>query len=87
MSEPFDHGRDAPGAHLERFAELRRDLDGTKRGFPVGIAAVGVLGKLISDEQLAAQFDRLIQQVTGAIEDAREAAPVSTFFQVLSSPF
>jgi len=47
----------------------------------------GVLGRLISDEELGQKLDRLISQVTGAIEDARESAPVSTLFQVVTAPF
>ena len=47
----------------------------------------GMLGRLISDEELGEKLDRLLSQVTGAIEDARESAPVSTFFQVIAATF
>ena len=47
----------------------------------------GLLGKLINDEEFAAKFERLVDQFSRAVEDAREAAPVGTFFQVLSAPF
>lgn len=47
----------------------------------------GMLGRLINDKELGDKFGELITQVTGAVEDAREAAPVSTFFQVIAAPF
>ena len=47
----------------------------------------GLLSKLINDPILGQQLDRLFSQVTGALEDAREAAPMGTFFQVLAGPF
>jgi len=47
----------------------------------------GVLGKLITDKEMGERLDRVFGQVIRAIEDAREAAPVSTFFQVFSGAF
>lgn len=47
----------------------------------------GLLARLINDEELGEQFERILNQVSRAIEDAREAAPVGTFFQVLSGAF
>ena len=47
----------------------------------------GLLGKLLADETMADQFQRLLNQLSRAVEDAREAAPVGTFFQVLAAPF
>jgi len=44
----------------------------------------GLLGKLMNDEDLAEQFSRVLRQVARAIEDAREAAPIGTFVQVLA---
>jgi len=46
-----------------------------------------VLGKLIADKDMGERLERVFGQVTRAIEDAREAAPVSTFFQVFSGAF
>ena len=46
-----------------------------------------VLGKLITDKEMGERLDRMFGQVIRAIEDAREAAPVSTFFQVFSGAF
>ncbi|HIE71993.1 MAG TPA: hypothetical protein EYP98_18435 [Planctomycetes bacterium] len=43
----------------------------------------GLLGALINDENLAIRFRRILTQVSRAIEDAREAAPISNFIQVL----
>ncbi len=47
----------------------------------------GVLGKLIQDKEMGERLDRMLTQVIRAIEDAREAAPVSTFFQVFAGAF
>ncbi|MFT4512332.1 MAG: phospholipid/cholesterol/gamma-HCH transport system substrate-binding protein [Planctomycetota bacterium] len=47
----------------------------------------GLLGALINDEQLAVRFRRILTQVSRAIEDAREAAPISNFMQVLLGAF
>lgn len=47
----------------------------------------GLLGRLINDPAIAEQFDRILNQVSRAIEDAREAAPVSTFFSVITGAF
>jgi len=47
----------------------------------------GLLAKLINDPEMAEGLNRVINQVAGAIEDTREAAPVGTFFQVLATPF
>ncbi|MEM7202772.1 MAG: MlaD family protein [Planctomycetota bacterium] len=47
----------------------------------------GLLATLINDADLGRELTRLFGQVTGAIEDAREAAPVGTFFQVIAAPF
>ena len=47
----------------------------------------GLLPKLVNDPALGEKLERVLNQVARAIEDAREAAPVSTFFQVLSGPF
>ncbi len=47
----------------------------------------GMFGRLVNDEQLVARLERVLDQVAGAIEDAREAAPIGTFFQVLAAPF
>ena len=47
----------------------------------------GMLGKLINDPELGEQFGRFFNQLARAVEDAREAAPIGTFFQVLAAPF
>lgn len=50
-------------------------------------AGQGVLGRLVFDDRMADQLERVLNQVSRAIEDAREAAPVATFFTVLSGAF
>lgn len=47
----------------------------------------GLAGRLIYDEELGEQFSRMLLQVARAIEDAREAAPIGSFFQVISGAF
>jgi hypothetical protein len=47
----------------------------------------GLLAKLLNDERMADQFGRILNQISRAIEDARESAPLGTFFQVLSGAF
>ena len=47
----------------------------------------GLLGALINEEDLAVRFRRILTQVSRAIEDAREAAPISNFVQVLFGAF
>lgn len=47
----------------------------------------GLMARLLNDPELGRQLTRLFKQIAGAIEDAREAAPVGTFFQVLTAPF
>jgi len=47
----------------------------------------GALGRLINDEDMGRRLDSMIRQVSRAIEDSREAAPIGTFFQVFSGAF
>lgn len=50
-------------------------------------AGEGTLGKLIRDDSVYVQFNLVLRQISRALEDAREAAPISTFITVLSSSF
>ena len=47
----------------------------------------GLIGALINDEDLALRFRRILTQVSRALEDAREAAPIGNFVQVLLGTF
>jgi ABC-type transporter Mla subunit MlaD len=47
----------------------------------------GLLGVLINDKDVAVRFRRILTQVSRAIEDAREAAPIGNFIQVLIGAF
>jgi len=47
----------------------------------------GLIGALINDEDITIRFRRILNQVSRAIEDAREAAPISNFVQVLLGTF
>ncbi len=47
----------------------------------------GLVSRLVYDDELGEEFSRVLNQVSRAIEDAREAAPVSTFFQVFSGAY
>jgi len=46
-----------------------------------------LLGILISDKDVGIRFRRIITQVSRALEDAREAAPIGNFIQVLLGVF
>lgn len=47
----------------------------------------GLLARLVNDEDWGRRFGLILGQVQRAIEDAREAAPVGTFLQVLTGFF
>jgi ABC-type transporter Mla subunit MlaD len=47
----------------------------------------GLLARLNNDPDWGRRFGQILGQVSRAIEDAREAAPVGTFFQVLTGFF
>lgn len=71
-------------ATRDRFASFVADLSDISTSIRAGN---GLAGRLIYDEELGEQFSRMLNQVSRAIEDAREAAPVGTFFQVISGAF
>lgn len=50
-------------------------------------AKEGLLGVLINDSDLGTRFRRIMVQVSRALEDAREAAPIGNFLQVLFGAF
>ena len=47
----------------------------------------GSLGRLIMDDRLILRLERLLNQFSRTLEDAREAAPIGTFFQVFGGAF
>jgi ABC-type transporter Mla subunit MlaD len=47
----------------------------------------GVLGVLINDEDLGIRLRRIFNQISRALEDARESAPIGNFVQVLLGTF
>jgi ABC-type transporter Mla subunit MlaD len=47
----------------------------------------GLVSRMIYEEDLGEQFARILNQISRAIEDVREAAPVSTFFTVFTGAF
>ncbi|MCR9247604.1 MAG: MlaD family protein [bacterium] len=49
--------------------------------------AEGALGILINDKDVGVRLRRIFTQVSRALEDAREAAPISSFVQVLLGVF
>ena len=69
--------RDRVGKFLENIAAISEGLR----------SGNGLLARLINDRDLGERFDRIFIQVSRALEDAREAAPVGTIIQVLSGVF
>ena len=61
-------------------ANLRQVSDQLTRGD-------GLIGMLLNDKDVAVRFRRIMTQVSRAIEDAREAAPIGNFIQVLLGTF
>jgi phospholipid/cholesterol/gamma-HCH transport system substrate-binding protein len=47
----------------------------------------GMLGVLLNDEDLGVRFRRIMTQISRALEDAREAAPIANFVTVLIGAF
>ena len=47
----------------------------------------GIANRVVYDEDMGEQLERILNQVSRAIEDAREAAPIGTFFTVFSGAF
>lgn len=47
----------------------------------------GLLATLLNDRELAVRLRRIFTQVSRALEDAREAAPIGNFVQVLTGAF
>jgi len=67
--------------HLSNFVADLVDMSSSVR------ESRGLLGRIIYDEELGEQFTRMLSQVSRAIEDAREAAPIGSFFQVVTGAF
>jgi phospholipid/cholesterol/gamma-HCH transport system substrate-binding protein len=45
----------------------------------------GTVGRLIMDDTVIRKLERLVGQFSRTLEDAREAAPIGTFFQVFGA--
>ena len=43
----------------------------------------GTIGKLLYEDELYAELERAIRVLTGSLEEAREAAPISTFLNTV----
>jgi phospholipid/cholesterol/gamma-HCH transport system substrate-binding protein len=71
--------------------QLRDDLKGVVASFRSVAQKIddgkGMLGVLINDEDMAIRLRRILTQVSRALEDAREAAPIGNFVQVLFGAF
>lgn len=68
-------------------ADARKIFADARKIFADINSGKGALGRLINDEDMGRRLDSLIRQITRAVEDAREAAPIGTFFQVFSGAF
>ncbi|MBK8976426.1 MAG: MCE family protein [Planctomycetes bacterium] len=73
-------GRDTRDRFVSIVAGIDAIVDDARNGR-------GLLARLLTDEELGEQFSRVLNQVARAIEDARESAPIGTFFQVFSGSF
>jgi len=72
-------------ADAEVARSMRRVL-GNLEGFSEALVnGDGLLNRLVNDPELGEQFSRILRQVSRAIEDAREAAPIGTFINVLGA--
>jgi hypothetical protein len=71
-------------ATRDRFVKLVADLEYVGGELRDGN---GLLPRLLTDPEMGEQFSRVLNQVARAIEDARESAPIGTFFQVFSGGF
>lgn len=60
--------------------DLKEIVAGVQRG-------EGTIGRLVKDETLVRNLERLVRQFSRLVEDAREAAPISTFSSVLFGAF
>ena len=71
--------------------ELKNDLRGVVANLRSVTAKLdegkGLLSVLINDEDMGIRFRRILTQVSRALEDAREAAPIGNFVQVLFGAF
>ncbi len=68
----------------EKVAELITDARDIVREIKEG---KGTLGKLVNDDTVYTKLNLVFTQISRSLEDYREAAPVSTFIQVLGSSF
>ncbi len=67
-------------AVYEDVAAIAADL----RSFSAALASgEGTISKLVYDDELYAQLDRSLRVLTGTLEEAREAAPISNFLNTL----
>jgi phospholipid/cholesterol/gamma-HCH transport system substrate-binding protein len=78
-------------ARLFNDKELGDDARQVVHGVKEIIAGIqrgeGTVGRLVKDETLVRNLERLVRQFSRLVEDAREAAPISTFSSVLFGAF
>lgn len=76
---------------IDRARSILENIDSASAGIDRIVTEIeegeGLLATLINDPEVSEQFSRLLNQVSRAVEDAREAAPVSTFVSVLIQAF
>ncbi len=61
-------------------SDLRNITEGLRKG-------EGTLGRLIKNEELIHDLERVVKQVTRLMEDARESAPITTFLSMFGGTF
>lgn len=91
VSDRLADGEGTLGKLLAKDSTLYDDLEKTMASLRSIAESVeggdGTLGKLVTDEALYDEANRLIEDVRAAVDDMREASPISSFSSVLFGAF
>ncbi|MBN2683705.1 MAG: MCE family protein [Pontiellaceae bacterium] len=91
VSDRLADGEGTLGKLLDEDSTLYADLEKTMASLRNITESVeegeGTVGKLMKDESLYVEAKRLVEEVRAAVDDMREASPISTFSSVLFGAF
>jgi phospholipid/cholesterol/gamma-HCH transport system substrate-binding protein len=91
VSDRLADGQGTLGKLLAEDSTLYADLEKTMASLRSIAQSVddgeGTLGKLVKDETLYEEANRLFEEVRAAVDDLREASPISSFSSVLFGAF